>query len=176
MSLQNTRSPSPCVVIIMGVSGSGKSTIGTLLAQQLRWGFEDADSFHPAANVEKMRNRIPLTDGDRKPWLEAIANRIDAILHAGGHGVITCSALKRRYRRVLIGERANVRLVYLQANEPVIAQRLAARRDHFMPPSLLKSQFEALEAPGPDENPITVLIEPQPLEIVEKIISKLKIG
>jgi gluconokinase len=173
MSLENAKPRAPCVLIIMGVSGSGKSTIGTLLARQLQWEFEDADSFHPPANVEKMRNRIPLTDEDRQPWLEAIARTVDDILSAGGCGVITCSALKHRYRDILIRDRTHVRLVYLRGSESMIARRLAARHDHFMPPSLLKSQFEALEEPTPDENPIIVSIEPEPAVIVERIIRKL---
>jgi carbohydrate kinase (thermoresistant glucokinase family) len=120
-----------------------------------------------------MSHRIPLTDEDREPWLNAIAAWIDATRRTGGHGVIACSALKRRYRDVLIGARSDVRLVYLQGSESLIASRIAARPDHFMPSQLLHSQFETLEAPGPDENPIVVSIEPTPSEIVERIVSAL---
>jgi len=169
-------SSAPTVLIVMGVSGSGKSTIGTLLAMQLGWEFEDADWFHPAANVEKMHSGIPLTDEDRWPWLNAIADWIDKARVAGRHAVIACSALKRRYRDVLIGDRKDVRLVYLKGDEAVIARRFATRHEHFMPVSLLHSQFVALEEPGPDENPITVSIEPPPREIISRILSGLKSG
>ena len=163
----------PAVVIVMGVSGCGKSTIGALLASRLRWEFEDADWFHPASNVDKMHSGIPLTDEDRWPWLDAIAAWIDKTRRSGGHGVIACSALKRSYRDVLIGDRADVRLVYLKGDETLIARRIATRHEHFMPRSLLHSQFEALEEPGPDENPIIVSIEPQPREIVARILSAM---
>jgi gluconokinase len=166
----------PAILIIMGVSGSGKSTIGTLLAMRLRWEFEDADWFHPAANVEKMHSGIPLTDEDRWPWLNAIAEWIDKARISGRHAVISCSALKRRYRDILIGDRENVRLVYLKGDEALIARRFATRHEHFMPLSLLHSQFEALEEPGPTENPIIVSIEPSPREIVKRILSALNIG
>ena len=170
---KNTSPPGPAAVIIMGVSGCGKSTIGALLASQLRWEFEDADWLHPAANVDKMHNGIPLTDEDRWPWLAAIASWIDHSRRSGGRAVVACSALKRRYRDVLIGDRPDVRLVYLKGDEALIARRIATRHEHFMPRSLLHSQFEALEEPGPDENPIIVSIEPQPREIVAKILSAL---
>jgi gluconokinase len=163
----------PAVAIVMGVSGSGKSTIGALLAARLRWVFADADQFHPASNIDKMRSGIPLTDADRWPWLDAIAGWIDKTRHAGGHGVIACSALKRSYRDVLIGKRPDVRLVYLKGDEALIARRIAVRHEHFMPGSLLYSQFEALQEPGSDENPITVSIEPQPHEIVARILSAM---
>ena len=172
-SMRDTESPCPSVVIVMGVSGSGKSTVGALLALRLRWEFEDADWFHPAANVEKMHNGIPLTDEDRAPWLEGIAAWIDQARRSGGHGIIACSALKRRYRDVLVGDRADVRLVYLKGDEALIARRIATRHEHFMPASLLRSQFEALEEPGPDENPITISIAPEPREIVARILSAL---
>jgi gluconokinase len=165
----------PAIVIVMGVSGSGKSTVGALLASRLRWEFEDADWFHPAANVEKMQNGVPLTDEDRWSWLDAIAAWIDKTGRSGGHGVIACSALKRRYRDVLVGGRADVRLVYLKGDEPLIARRIATRHEHFMPRSLLHSQYEALEEPGPDENPIVASIEPAPREIVAQVLSKLSI-
>ena len=167
--------PAPAVMIVMGVSGSGKSTVGALLALHLRWGFEDADWFHPASNVDKMHSGIPLTDDDRWPWLDAIATWIDKTRRSGGHGVIACSALKRRYRDVLIGDRSDVRLIYLKGAEGLIARRIAVRHEHFMPRSLLHSQFEALEEPGLGENPIIVSIEPQPREIVSRILSALNL-
>jgi gluconokinase len=160
----------------MGVSGSGKSTIGTLLARTLQWEFGDADSFHPPANVDKMQKGIPLTDEDRRPWLRAIAAWVDKTRSAGACGVVGCSALKRRYRDILIGERRDVRLVYLKGSEELIARRMAMRHGHFMPPSLLSSQFAALEEPGPDERPIIVSIEPQPVAIVAEILSMLDVG
>jgi gluconokinase len=170
----NGASPTaPAVVIVMGVSGSGKSTVGGLLASHLRWEFEDADWFHPASNVEKMHNGVPLTDEDRGPWLGAVAAWIDMTRRSGGHGVIACSALKRRYRDVLIGDRADVRLVYLKGDEALIARRIATRHEHFMPRSLLHSQYDALEEPGPEENPIIVSIEPVPREIVAQVLSAL---
>jgi gluconokinase len=163
----------PSVVIVMGVSGSGKSTIGALLAARLHWEFEDGDWFHPAANVDKMHLGIPLTDDDRWPWLRAIADFIDGVRRSGGHSVIACSALKRRYRDLLIGERKEVRLVYLKGDEPLLARRIATRHEHFMPPALLHSQFEALEEPGPDENPVVVSVDAQPREIVARILPAL---
>jgi gluconokinase len=166
---------SPAVLIIMGVSGSGKSTIGAMLALRLRWEFEDGDWFHPLANVDKMRNGRPLTDDDRWPWLNAIAGAIDQTRHRGEHSVIACSALKRRYRDVLIGDRRDVRLVFLKGEEALIARRIATRHEHFMPQSLLHSQFAALEEPGPDENPVIVSVEPTPHEIVGRILSSLRL-
>jgi gluconokinase len=168
--------PLPSVVIVMGVSGSGKSTIGSLLAGRLQWEFEDGDWFHPPANVDKMHKGIPLTDEDRGPWLRSIAAWIDKTRGEGGHAVIACSVLKRRYRDVLIGDRADVRLVYLKGSEELVARRVATRHEHFMPPSLLHSQFVALEEPDADENPITISIEPRPSEIVAQILSALKGG
>jgi gluconokinase len=163
----------PSVVIVMGVSGSGKTTVGTLLAGRLGWEFEDADWFHPAGNVDKMHNDVPLTDDDRWPWLRAIAAWIDRTRAAGGHGVVACSALKRRYRELLTADRPDVRLVYLEGDQTLIARRIATRHEHFMPASLLKSQFDALEAPGPDEHPIIVSIDLPPREIVARILAEL---
>jgi gluconokinase len=166
----------PAVVVIMGVSGSGKSTIGAMLAAHLHWRFEDGDWFHTAANVEKMHKGIPLTDDDRWPWLAAMADWIDQTRRRGGHSVLACSALKRRYRDVLIGDRGDVRLVYLKGEEALIARRIATRHEHFMPQSLLHSQFEALEEPGLDENPVTVSIAPAPRQIVARIVSSLNLS
>jgi gluconokinase len=164
----------PSVLVVMGVSGSGKSTIGSQLALALRWDFEDGDWFHPARNIDKMHAGIPLTDEDRAPWLIAIADFVDQARLARAHVVIACSALKRRYRAVIIGNRPDVRLVYLKGDLDLVSRRVATRHEHFMPASLLKSQFEALEEPGPDENPVVVSIAPRPREIVAQILADLK--
>lgn len=161
------------VLVVMGVSGSGKSTIASMLAQRLHWVYEDADWFHPKSNIEKMHHGEPLNDQDRGPWLHAIAEWIDATRRAGGHGVVACSALKRAYRDVLIGDRRDVRLVFLKGDSDLIARRVAARADHFMPTTLLDSQFATLEEPQADERPVVVSIVPHPREIVEAIVSEL---
>jgi carbohydrate kinase (thermoresistant glucokinase family) len=140
----------------------------------LRWDFEDADWFHPTRNIDKMHAGIPLTDEDRAPWLIAIADFIDQARVSGQRAVVTCSALKRRYRTVIIGNRPDVRLIYLKGDMELIGRRIATRHEHFMPASLLQSQFDALEEPGPDENAIVVSIEPRPREIVARILDALK--
>ena len=165
----------PSVIVVMGVSGCGKTTVAARLADRLRWQFAEADMFHSPANVAKMRSGIPLTDEDRWPWLDGIAHWIDTARSARQPGVITCSALKRRYREIIIGERADVRLVYLKGDYDLIARRMAAREDHYMPMGLLQSQFDALQEPGPDENTIVVSIEPRPEDIVEGIVAALQL-
>ena len=164
----------PMILVVMGVSGSGKTTIGTQLALTLRWSFEDADWFHPTRNIDKMHAGIALTDEDRAPWLIAIADFIDQARLAGHHAVVTCSALKRRYRTVIIGNRPDVRLVYLKGDMELIGRRIATRHEHFMPRSLLQSQCDALEEPGADENPVVVSVEPRPREIVAQVLEALK--
>jgi carbohydrate kinase (thermoresistant glucokinase family) len=157
----------------MGVSGSGKTTIGRALATRLGWSFEEGDALHPPENIAKMRAGQPLTDADRAPWLSAIAARIDEWRQRSESGVITCSALKRSYRQVIIGDRREVRLVYLSGSRELIAERMSERHDHFMPASLLDSQFETLEPPGPEESPITVSVD-QPIEtIVDRLVAEL---
>jgi gluconokinase len=162
-------------LIVMGVSGSGKTTIAALLAQELGWRFEDGDWFHPKANVEKMESGTPLTDADRQPWLEAIAAWIDDLHAKGGHGVVACSALKRHYRDILARAGHDlVRFVYLKGDKALIAKRMTARHGHFMPPTLLESQFATLEEPAADEHPTTVSIAGTPREIVADIVAALR--
>jgi gluconokinase len=167
-------SQTPCALIMMGVSGSGKSTIAEKLAERLGWRYEDGDTFHPASNIAKMSAGQPLTDEDRWPWLQAIADEIDRACKAGEHVVIACSALKHSYRDVLVHGRDDVRIVYLRGTPELIAGRLAQRKGHFMPPGLLASQFKTLEPPGPDENPLTVSIDASVEEIVDDITGQLR--
>ena len=163
----------PCAIVVMGVAGSGKTTIGERLAERLGWPYEDGDRFHPKRNVEKMSAGQPLTDEDRWPWLQAIADEIDRVCRQRGNVVISCSALKRAYRDVLVHGRGDVRIVYLDGTQDLIARRLAARKGHFMPPTLLESQFKTLQPPGPDENPLTVSIDAPVEEIVDGIMRQL---
>ena len=166
----------PCALIVMGVSGSGKSTIGEPLAQRLCWTFEDGDRFHPAANVAKMSAGHPLTDEDRWPWLQAIADEIDRACSAGERAVIACSALKRAYRDILVHGRDDVRIVFLDGTRQLIAARLAARKGHFMPAGLLESQFGTLEPPGESEKPVTVSIDAPVEAIVNDVVRQLADG
>jgi gluconokinase len=168
-----TLGQSPAAAVVMGVSGSGKTTIGEALAARLAWDFVDGDDLHPPANVAKMHAGQPLDDDDRAPWLDAIAARIDAWRAQGISGIVTCSALKRRYRERIIGDRDWVRLIYLDGSRELIAERLATRRGHFMPASLLDSQFDTLEPPGPDENPIVAPIDRPVGSIVAGIVTAL---
>ena len=161
------------IALVMGVSGSGKTTVAAMLAGALGVPFLEGDELHPRANVEKMRSGTPLTDEDRWPWLRAIAARIDQWRAAGQAGVVTCSALKRAYRDILIGDRPEVRLVYLKGSRRLIHERMAARHEHFMPVGLLDSQFATLEEPGPDERPIVVDVGGTPEQIVAEIVRQL---
>jgi len=158
----------PLVLVIMGVSGSGKTTVGALLAGRLGWPYAEADAFHPEANVAKMAAGHPLNDDDRAPWLAAIAAWIDERLARHETGVVSCSALKRKYRDVL--RRPDVRFVYLEGSPALIAQRMAARHGHFFKTAMLASQFADLEPPAPDEAVITVPIGEPPDQIVEAIV------
>jgi gluconokinase len=169
----DARAGQPSVIVVMGVSGSGKSTIAAMLAIRLGWLYEDGDWFHPPANVEKMHAGKPLTDEDRRPWLQSIATWIDEARRADKRAVIACSALKRAYRNILVGDRRDVRLVYLKGDQALIARRMAVRHGHFMPPSLLDSQFATLQEPDADERAIVVSIEPRPNVIADAIIAKL---
>jgi gluconokinase len=163
----------PCALVVMGVSGSGKSTIADRLAKRLNWSYEDGDRFHPAANVAKMSAGHPLTDEDRWPWLQAISGEIDRVCKADQHAVIACSALKRAYRDILVHGRSDVRIIYLRGTQELIASRLALRKGHFMPPGLLASQFKTLEPPGESENPVTVSIDAPVEAIVDDIVNQL---
>ncbi len=162
------------IVVMMGVSGSGKTTIAQGVAERLGWQVLEGDKLHPPANIAKMSAGTPLDDEDRWPWLHAIAAAIDDWRTKGVSGVVACSALKRAYRDILIGSRTDVVLVYLQGSHDLIATRMAARHGHFMPPGLLDSQFAALEEPGEAEHPIVASIAPAPDTIIETIIEKLR--
>src|SRR4029077_691684 len=171
--MMHARPQSPLVILLMGVSGSGKSTIGAALSQRLGWPFQDADSFHPPAKLAKRRSSIPLNDADRWPWLAAIAHWIDARCAAGKPGIVSFSALKRAYRSRIVGGREDVRLAYLKGDMGLIAQRPQARKDHFMPASLLESQFAGLEEPAADERPLVVSIDLSPQCVADTIIERL---
>ena len=161
------------IVIVMGVSGSGKSTIGEMLASALNWGFCDADSFHSPANLQKMSQGIPLKDGDRIPWLAAMQKAIALWLQEERNMVLACSALKSSYRQMLDCDPEQMRFVYLQGNFDLIQQRLAMRQHHFMNPQLLQSQFDTLEEP---ESAIYIDISQPPAAIVRQIIQTLGIS
>jgi carbohydrate kinase (thermoresistant glucokinase family) len=163
----------PRVVVVMGVAGSGKTTVGRALAHRLGWSFQEGDALHPPENVAKMRGGHPLDDRDRAPWLAAIAARIDEWRRRDERGVITCSALKRRYRTIIVGDRPDVRLVYLHGAPALLAERLDARRGHFMPASLLDSQLTTLEAPEAEEHALTVSVESPIERIVDRIVAAL---
>jgi gluconokinase len=163
------------IVVLMGVTGTGKSTVGKLLANQLGWTFVEGDDFHPPANVDKMRRGIALDDEDRKPWLDAIRDRLDQAAQQGENIVLACSALKHRYQDYLAGHAPEaVRFVYLFGSPETIARRLAERKGHFMNPALLASQFHDLEPPAPD-HAIRVEINKSPPEIVAEIRCQLGI-
>jgi ribose 5-phosphate isomerase A len=163
----------PPILVIMGVSGSGKSTIAEELSARLGWPFEEGDSLHPESNVAKMHAGIPLTDADRLPWLDRVAAWIDGQRAKRQPGIITCSALKRTYRQIIIGDRPEVRLVYLRGGRNLIAEHLAGRHGHFMPPELLRSQIETLEEPDPSEDPLTVDATAPAAQVANEIIRLL---
>jgi carbohydrate kinase (thermoresistant glucokinase family) len=158
----------------MGVSGSGKTTVSALLSAALGCQFQEGDDLHPAENVEKMHGGTPLTDEDRMPWLHKIAEEIDSWRARGESGVLTCSALKRSYRDIIIGGRPDVTLVYLRGSYDLIRRRMAARHEHFMPVALLDSQFAALQEPTPDEHPIIVDVGSRPAEVATEIVRQLE--
>jgi ribose 5-phosphate isomerase A len=146
----------PPILVVMGVSGAGKTVVAKELTARLGWAFEEGDSLHPELNVAKMHAGIPLTDEDRRPWLERVAAWIDAQRAKKQPGIITCSALKRSYRQIIIGDRPEVRLVYLRGGWELLTEHLAGRHGHFMPSSLLRSQIDTLEEPDPSEDPLVI--------------------
>ena len=166
----------PTVLVVMGVSGSGKTTIAALLAGRLGWEYADADQFHSPGNIRKMHGGTPLTDHDRSPWLATMAAWIDATRRVGRHGVLACSALKRAYRDTLVAGQHDVRIIYLRGDKALIANRQAARHNHFMPATLVDSQFATLEEPGEDEHPLIVSVAPRPPTIVDTIYARIVAG
>ncbi len=163
----------PVVLVLMGVSGCGKTTVAQVLAARLHWAFEEGDALHPQANVDKMAAGHPLDDADRAPWLAKVADWVDARLDAGQSGVITCSALKHAYRDLIDRRGKGVEFVYLHGSRELIASRLATRHGHFMPTSLLDSQFAALEEPAADEPVLRVEIGASPEIIAASVIDAL---
>ncbi|HLW25342.1 MAG TPA: gluconokinase [Steroidobacteraceae bacterium] len=164
------------LLVLMGVSGAGKSTVGALLAERLGSPFLEGDALHPAANVRKMRAGVPLTDIDRRDWLAALAQRLEDAVRTGRGLVVACSALKRAYRDMLREHAPGVLFVHLSGSPALLEERLARRHDHFMPPSLLDSQLATLEPLAPDEHGFSVSIEQRPLEIVEEIVRRTGIS
>ncbi|MBW4551261.1 MAG: gluconokinase [Aphanocapsa sp. GSE-SYN-MK-11-07L] len=160
------------VILVMGVSGSGKTTIGQLLASSLDWQFSDADDFHPSANIQKMSHGIPLVDADRLPWLQTLKQAINEWLKTGTNVVLACSALKSSYRQFLCQDSEQVKLVFLKGSFELIYQRLVKRHEHYMQTDLLQSQFEALEDP---ENALQIEIDQSPTAIVQQIRTDLNL-
>ena len=162
------------IVVVMGVCGTGKTTIGKLIAEQLGARFEEGDRFHPQANVEKMSRGEALEDDDRWPWLESISRTIDEWQQAGVDVVLACSALKESYRRIILGGRSNAHLVFLFGAQDLIDQRMSQRQHHFMPPSLLPSQFAALEPPLPGKHVITADVARSPEAIAADVVAWIR--
>ena len=161
------------IVLVAGVAGTGKTTVGVLLARRLGWPFEDGDALHPAANIAKMHAGVPLTDEDRQPWLAAVMSWLDGRIMAGEQAVIACSALKRRYRDQLREGRPELRIVFLQADRPTLAARLSSRHGHFFQPALLDSQLADAELPPPSEPALVVMADQPPAAMVDEIIGRL---
>ena len=161
------------VIVLMGVSGSGKTTVATLLHRRLGWPFAEGDALHPDANVRKMAAGRPLSDADRAPWLRLVADWVNARIDAGDNGLITCSALKRAYRDVINRRGSGVMFVFLSGSRGELEARLAAREDHFMPAELLASQLADLEPPAPDEPAISVDTAAAPGTIADEIVARL---
>jgi gluconokinase len=163
------------VIVVMGVAGSGKTTVGALLAGRLGWPYAEADNFHPQSNVDKMAAGHPLTDEDRKPWLEAIGHWIDERGAADQPGVVSCSGLKQSYRDRLREGRPEVRMVFLHGSRELIMRRMVTRHGHFMKPDMLDSQFADLQEPGPGEDVLVVSVDRTPEEIVDQILAGLRL-
>jgi carbohydrate kinase (thermoresistant glucokinase family) len=171
--IEAAKTVAPTVLLLMGVSGSGKSTIARELQRVLGWPFQEGDDLHPPENVAKMRSGRPLDDADRLPWLRSVALWIDARLAAHEPGIITCSNLKRAYRQITIGARQGVTLVYLKADAQQVGERVIRRTHRYMPPSLLSSQFETLEEPDADEHPVVVTVHGTVAETVAALLRQL---
>ena len=163
----------PAVIVVMGVARTGQPTLRAPQAEPHGRPDRPPQYVHPPENVAKMAGGTPLNDDDRKPWLAAIAAWIDDLRAKGEHGIVTCSALKRAYREVIVGDRPDVALVYLKGSRELIGRRMAARQHHFMPPALLDSQFAALEEPGEDEKPLVVSVEDSKDAIVQDVVERL---
>ncbi|MGV9454572.1 gluconokinase, GntK/IdnK-type [Streptomyces sp. NPDC003635] len=174
MTLDNAPRELPRLVLVVGVAGAGKSTVGRLLAQRLGWAYRDADEFHSEANRAKMAAGHALTDSDRGPWLTAIRTWMDQAIAADRRAVVTCSALKRDYRDKLLAGRPEVLLVYLHGSRDLLRSRLAARHGHFFPADLLDSQLLALQEPEPDEHPLVVEIDQSPEAVVAAVLSRIR--
>ena len=163
------------IVIVFGVSGAGKTTIGKLLAENLNWRFYEADDFHPRANIEKMQSGRPLTNEDRWPWLERLRDQITRSIAAKENAVFACSALKRAYReRLHVSD--DVKFVFLRGDYALVEKQLHGRRGHFMSPALLRSQFADLQEPGSNEDALTIELGRTPELLVEEIKTKLRLG
>lgn len=163
----------PDIVVVMGVAGTGKSTVAKAIATLMGWTYAEGDAFHPQANVDKMAAGTPLTDEDRWPWLNLIGEWISEQVAQGESAVVTCSALRRVYRDVLRESRPQVRFLHLYDSQELIEERMAARKDHFMPPSLLPSQFATLEQLEPDEPGVTVSVQGEVPEVIERSVAAL---
>lgn len=163
----------PLVLVVMGVSGCGKTTLAAGLHNLLGWPYQEGDLLHPQANVDKMAAGIPLTDADRLPWLQRCHDWLKERVESGQGGILTCSALKRSYRDILRADAPGIVFVYLQIPPDILRARLERRRGHYMPPSLLPSQLATLEPPTPDEHPVIVTLEETPADMIAKTIGIL---
>jgi gluconokinase len=163
------------IIIVAGVAGSGKTTVGAILAGRLRWRFADADTFHPRSNIEKMHSGKPLTDEERRPWLEAIARWMDERTGAGQSAIVTCSALTRAYRDQLTSGRPTAAIVFLEVSRDILLRRVSSRPDHFFPEELLQSQLDTVQMPSPSDEPKVHVIDANggAIETADKIVTVL---